>query len=348
MPQRPHSIVVLGDINMDILGAADSWPQPGEDCQSRRLELHLGGVAANSAVALAKWGVPPRLIGCVGRDEFGNSLRRLLREHGVPTNWIQTAASAATGICYIHVTPDGQRTFFGSRGASRVIRKPPRPRALFHGASALHLFGYNFIDPVTEDTARYLLKSMRKRGAWIALDVGPEPSKKIPGKILQIAPQVDTLFANAAEARELTGERDPQRAFRSLLNSGAREVVLKLGKEGCLIFHKGSLKAVPSFPVRMVDSTGAGDAFVAAFLQARLRGWTLLEAALAANAAGAAAACILGAGETLPGLPEIARVLRTRLENAEWDALRRMVLAKVQALRKPKPARPSRPRTARS
>ena len=334
MPRTaPHRVVVLGDINIDILGPTKFWPQPGDDCQSPQLELHLGGVAANCAVALANWRIHPRLVGCVGRDGFGTFLRRSLRARGLDTRWVQTTSAAVTGLCYINITPDGQRTFFGSRGSSRLIRRPARPRALFHRAAALHLFGYNFLDPVTESTARYLLKALRARGALVALDVGPEAGQRIPRKILRIASQVDLLFANISEARALTGKRDPRLAFRKLLAAGARDVVLKLGKQGCLILHEGRLKKVPSFPVRAVDSTGAGDAFVAAFFQAKLRGWPALEAALAANAAGAAATTVLGAGENLPQLRAIARVLQTPFNDSAWDALRRAALAKVQSLR---------------
>ena len=344
MPRSPHSVVVLGDINIDILGPTKFWPQPGDDCQSPFLELHLGGVAANCSVALANWRIHPRLVGCVGRDDFGNSLRKSLRARGLDTRWVQTTSAAVTGLCYINITPDGQRTFFGSRGSSRLIRRPTRPRPLFHRAAALHLFGYNFLDPVTESTARYLLKALRARGALIALDVGPEAGQRIPRKILRIASQVDLLLANISEARALTGKRDPRLAFRKLLAAGARDVVLKLGKQGCLILHQGHLKKVPSFPVRAVDSTGAGDAFVAAFLQAKLRGWPALEAALAANAAGAAAATVLGAGESLPQLREIARVLQTPFQDSAWDAPRRAALAKVQSLCEAKPPRASRSR----
>ena len=341
MPRRPHSVIVLGDINIDILGATSFWPQPGDDCQSPQLELHLGGVAANCALAFANWGIHPRLVGCVGQDGFGNSLRKSLRARGLDTRWVQTASAAVTGICYINITPDGQRTFFGSRGASRLIRRPARPRALFHRADALHLFGYNFLDPVTESTARYLLKALRARGALLALDVGPEAGQRIPREILRIASHIDLLFANSSEAFALTGKRDHRLAFRKLLAAGARNVVLKLGKQGCLILHQGRLKKVPSFPVRVLDSTGAGDAFVAAFLQAKLRGWPVLEAALAANAAGAAAATVIGAGENLPQLREIARVLQTPFQDPAWDALRRAALAKVRSLRQSRGKRAS-------
>ena len=327
------AIIVLGDINIDILGAAEHWPQPGDDCLSPRLEMSLGGVAANCALAFSHWGFDARLVGCVGQDEFGEFLRRSLRAQGLDVQWIQSTKAAMTGLLYINVTPDGQRTFFGSRGANMLIRKPLRSHALFHRAGALHMAGYNFLAPISEASARYLLKSLHERGALVSLDVAPEPSRQIPRKILNLASQVDILFANREEAFSLTQERDPHNALRSLLNAGAKDAVLKLGKDGCLIFEGGAIKEVPAFPVRAIDSTGAGDAYVAAFLQARLRGWTPSEAAVAANAAGAAATKIKGAGENLPHLPEIVRVLHNPLADQKWEAIRLSVLAKVQSRR---------------
>jgi ribokinase len=327
------TIVVLGDINLDILGAVDRWPQPGDDCLASHLEMHLGGVAANCALALYRWGVQPRLVGCVGKDEFGKFLTRRLHEHGLDVRWVQSTAAAMTGLVYINVTPDGQRTFFGSRAANTLVRRPPRPHVLFRHAAALHLVGYNFLTPVIESTARYLLKSLHGRGALLSLDVGPEPSRLVPQKILRLASQVDILFANRAESFSLTQERDPRNALRCLLNAGAKNVVLKLGKDGCLIHHEGMVKRVPPFFVKAVDSTGAGDAFVAAFLQARLRGWSQSEAALVANAAGAAAAKIMGAGENLPHRKDILRVLQNSLADREWDAVRRNILAKTRSIK---------------
>jgi len=80
-----------------------------------------------------------------------------------------------------------------------------------------------------------------------------------------------------------------------------------------------------------VDSTGAGDAFAAAFLQARLRGWSTAEGAIVANAAGALAATVVGAGETLPGMREVAALLRARRLKGKWDAARSRVLARLRA-----------------
>src|SRR5262249_10822185 len=136
MPAR-ECVVVLGDVNVDVLGTVDRWPQPGDDCLASHLEMHLGGVGANAAVALSRWGTSTRLVGCVGNDDFGNYLRRTLREHGVDVQWVQTTRDAMSGLVYVNVTPDGQRTFFGSRGANRLVRKPMRTHALFHRSGAL-------------------------------------------------------------------------------------------------------------------------------------------------------------------------------------------------------------------
>jgi sugar/nucleoside kinase (ribokinase family) len=108
---------------------------------------------------------------------------------------------------------------------------------------------------------------------------------------------------------------------------------MKLGKRGCLISDGGILREIPSFAVRAVDSTGAGDAFTAAFLQARMRGWSTAEAALAANAAGAAAACRVGAGATLSDVAGTLRVLRKRGKRGTWEKIRLQILSRVRTMR---------------
>ena len=328
---RPKAaIVVIGDINVDMLGRAKSWPKPGQDCLAPQLEMHCGGVGANSAMALARWGVDVRLAGCVGRDRFGDYVLEHLARAGVNTRWVERTDETMTGFFYINVTPDGERTFFGSRAANGRVGKLRTVQALCNGSAAAHLVGYNFLNSGPARAARKIAHTIQARGGWVSLDVGMAPSQQIPEKILQIVPSVDILLLSADEATLLTGARDPRRAFAALKKAGAREVVLKLGKSGCLISSNGRLEHVPSFDVKMIDSTGAGDAFVAGFLQARLRGWALEEAALAAAAGGAAAVSFVGAGEKLPGSREVASLLRSQRLRGKWDAVRRSTLARFQ------------------
>jgi len=335
MPRRlaaPGEVLVLGDLNVDIIARVKSFPEPGGECLAQHLELHCGGVGANYAFALRQWGIAPRLVACVGEDDFAALLLRTLASHGVDVGNVQRTSAALTGLLYINVTPNGQRTFFGSRGANRLLSRLPGASQVLRRAKAVSMMGYSFLDAGPEATAKQLLKAVHANGGWVSLDIGMEPSEQIPGKILQIAKQVDLVFVSSDEATVLTGVRGPRKAYQQLQKAGAGTVVMKLGKSGCLILHEGELCHVPSFAVRTVDTTGAGDAFAAAFLQARLRGWTHVEAALAANAAGAAAAATAGAGERMPTVRQIAQVVRTQRLKQPWDTIRSRVLRRIREL----------------
>jgi ribokinase len=323
-------ILVLGDINADVIGRVQSWPKPGEECLAERLELHCGGVGANCALALRQWNVSVRLIGSVGQDDFGGFLLKTLTTNGVNVRSVRRTGKAMTGILYINVTPDGQRTFFGSRGANQLVsRLGHSESSLLRRARAACLMGYSFLDAGGELTAKQIVAAVHRNDGWVSLDVGMEPSRKIPRKILRTAKTVDLLFVSSEEAAILTGCHRAEKAFQALLDCGIRDVVMKLGKRGCFIVDGGEVRQVPSFAVRAVDSTGAGDAFTAVFLQGRLRGWPIAEAALAANAAGAAAAGVVGAGERLPNLQQIVRMLRVQHLNKPWDTVRLRVLRRL-------------------
>jgi ribokinase len=327
--RRKEEILVLGDINADLIARVDSWPEPGAECLARRVELHCGGVGANCALALRRWGVDARLIACVGEDDFGRSLLKMLAKNGVDVRYVQRTRKAMTGLLYINVTPDGQRTLFGSRGANRMVRRPASGSTALKRAMAANLNGYSFLDPGPARVARQILRTVQARGGWVSMDVGMEPCARIPGEMVRVARQVDLLFVSNEEAALLTGARDPGESLARLRRAGVRDLVMKLGKQGCLILHQGVVRQVPPFAVRPVDSTGAGDAFTAAFLQARLRGWPVAEAAVAANAAGAASVSVVGAGEKAPSLRQIGRLLRAQTLKAPWDVARLRVLRRI-------------------
>jgi len=322
------SLLVFGDLNMDMIGRVDGWPAPGGECLCPQLEMHCGGVGANCALAMAPWGINVRMLGCVGQDRFGDLLLDTLRGTGVDTRGVQRSSRALTGILYINVTSDGQRTFFGSRGANQFMGPLRVPAGWLLSSSAAHLVGYSFLNPGPEKMARQILRQFRSHGKRVSLDVGMEPSKRIPEKILRLLPQVDLLFVSSEEAAILTERSKPRQCFEQFERAGAKEIVMKLGKRGCLISDEGILCEVPSFRVRVVDSTGAGDAFTAAFLQARMRGWSTVEAALVANAAGAAAASRVGAGTMLSDVAGTLKLLRTQRLKGTWEEIRLKILSR--------------------
>jgi len=317
-------ILVLGDLNVDVMAPLSAPIAIGEDCPSKSLSFHCGGVGANIAFALAALGTPARLVGCVGRDWFGDHVLSRLAGRGVDVAHVRRAG-VMTGMMYIAVTPDGQRTIFGSRGAN--AEPALADDACIEGVDALEVVGYAFLNDETAASAEELVRKAKQRGLWTAIDVGSAPSLQVPDKIMSVVGLFDTVFANSGEALAITGASELETAISRLERKGC-EVVLKQGQQGCQLRIDGELKTVPPFAVNPVDTTGAGDAFTAAFMSGRSWEWTIAECALFANAVGAAATMMMGAGEQMPGLTKVRAQLEAVQINSDWDAIRCDVISK--------------------
>ncbi len=322
-------IVVLGDINVDLSARLEAPPRLGSDCLAPELGLHLGGVGANTAVALTRLGLPVRLLACAGSDWFGElALERLARE-GVDLSFVQRTADALTGLMFIAIAPDGQRTILGSRSANLRLRYEPGMARALDGARALHLMGYSLMAPSLEETATALLRAARERGLPVSVDAGAAPSHQIPEKVIGLGAKSDLFFANREEAAALTGKDDARAALEALEQAGVRQVILKMGESGCLLRQGSELVEVPPFPVRAVDTTGSGDSFTAAFLNARLEGWPDAECALLGNAAGAAAAEVVGAADGMPDRSRLRAIISQTPLPGPWEDVRRRVLERL-------------------
>jgi ribokinase len=323
-------ILVLGDINIDITAPLAAPPAEGEDCLSPELTFQCGGVGLNVAIALARLGSGVRLVSCTGNDWFADFVLGRAAREGIDVSRVQRSSMVMTGLMFITVSPYGQRTFFGSRGACGALRRTEQLPSWLNGITALEVAGYAYLTTSSAECADQLIAEAKMRGVPVALDVGTGPSRDIPRKIMQVVREVDTVFLNAAEAEALT-THEGEEAFAALEGMGARELVLKLGGEGCLVRDSGELRRVPPFAVKVVDTTGAGDAFTAGFLAARQWGWSGCESALFANACGAAATTSIGAGERLPGIAAIDELLGSARLGSDWDGVREQVIRHLRA-----------------
>jgi 2-dehydro-3-deoxygluconokinase len=171
---------------------------------------------------------------------------------------------------------------------------------------------------------------MKAADGFVSFDAGLKPSKLVKEKVLEVAARVNIFLVNRDEAVVLTGEQNPEKAFEALEATGAKEVVVKLGSQGCLIRAEGKIYEVPAIPVKAVNATGAGDAFTALYLWARVQQWPPREAALLANAAGAAATSVEGAAESMPVPDTVFHLLGEAALNDEWKAIRNRVLPRAQ------------------
>ncbi len=316
------SILVLGDINVDVLMRVLAYPPPGGEALTERIDIRLGGSAANTAVVLSRLGLEARLLARVGDDAWGQVALASLAEAGVGLELVQRDSTETTGMMFTVVTPDGERTMFGQRGAN--LRTDPAaitPDTL-GGAGHLHLSGYALLESPQRQAALRAVELAVYQKLTISLDTAYLPALEAPQALRQLLPYLDACILGLAEARALVGEGEPRAAGAALLGTGVRLAALKLGAQGCLLADAASTHYIQAFPVQVVDTTGAGDAFTAGLIYGRLQGMRLPALGTLANALGGLAATVHGAGTALPGKAEVRQFLEGVLASYSGDCFR--------------------------
>jgi len=296
----PAGVLCTGNIVLDLLVRPVDEIRWGATAWFEAIEQHLGGNGANTSYTLARMGVPSRLLGVLGKDVTGVQLLATLSNAGVDTRFIERL-DTPTSTTVVLVGSGGDRTFLHRPGStSEAFGEPIRfTAAHLEGMSRYHLANI-FAFKVFRPHAAESLRLARAAGLTTSMDTGWDSSGRWIQDVGPCLPHTDILFVNREEARMLTGIPDVDGAAAELRRLGAREVVVKLGERGCAVFSDDCELRAPGFDVTAVDTTGAGDCFVGAFLAALQRGCPREEAARVANAAGALAVRQLGAVEALP------------------------------------------------
>jgi ribokinase len=260
-------IVVVGDVMTDVVASLSGPVAQGSDTPAR-VTLRGGGAGANVAVWLARAGATATLIGRVGDDGPGRDAVEALRAEGVDAR-LAIDPARPTGTCVVLVEPGGERSMLPDAGANAGLEALPLPEDAVH----LHLAGYALLHPGSRPAARALLAAARAAGLGVSVD----PSSAAPlqragaGAFLEWVGRIDLLVPNRDEAAALTGMPDPRGAARAL-SAHVREVVVKLGAQGALWTDGETQVRAPAVDVLVSDTTGAGDAFAAGLLAARLAG----------------------------------------------------------------------------
>ena len=307
-------LAVVGSLNMDFVVTVPHLPAPGETVLGGGFQMVPGGKGANQACAGARLGGPAvtvRMAGRVGYDVFADHLKASLSAAGVDVSAVHATRAQPTGVALIWVDRTGQNSIVVASGANHELRAADAGslRQVFRGA------GWALFQLETPlETVRAALRLAREEGARTILD--PAPAQRLDGEFLALA---DILTPNETEALILLG-RPPARvpaeeapllsaALRAL---GARQVVLKLGDQGCF-FDDGLRRLhVPAFPVEVRDSTAAGDIFNAGLAVALAEGRAVEDALRFASAAAAISVTRLGAQASVPARAEVEAFLSAR------------------------------------
>jgi ribokinase len=280
-------VITLGDINVDIVAAIPAYPPRGGDSVAEAASLHTGGSAVNTAIALASLGVDVGFIGRVGQDALAAQALADLTDAGVDARLVQFDPTISTGVIFIAVTPDGERTMFGARGANSYMEPHLLDEAYFSGVRWFHFSGYTLLAEPQRLAALRALELARKAGAQISLDVGLDPALRAQHEIQRLMPRIDVVFPNETELFLLTGGADSGQGSLHLLERGVGAVVAKYGANGSQVTLPGLQARLPAFSISPVDTTGAGDCFDAGFILGRLAGLDWDAAAILGNALGA-------------------------------------------------------------
>ncbi len=310
IPRRRASVVVIGSINMDLVVRVPHLPAPGETLAGSSFQTLPGGKGANQAVAVARLGGRSILVGRVGDDAFGAQLVQGLRREGIDTRHVAKLPGTRSGVAVIHVEDSAQNSIAIVAGANARLRPTDlrKLESLIAKADAVLL---QLEIPL--ETVRAALQIARRHEVFTVLDSAPVP----PGGLPATLREMDILSPNQSEAALISGHPcdtpdDAVRAADVLIerhNPGI--VVVKLGAQGSLA-HAGTGDPLftPSFSVKALDTTAAGDAFTAALTLRMAEGAELSEALLFANAAGALATTRMGAQNSMPTRAEVERFLR--------------------------------------
>lgn len=264
-------ILCLGEILFDLL--ADQSGRSLDQVES--WTAYPGGAPANVACALVKLGTPAGFIGCVGQDSTGESLVQLLQSIGVDTTGVQRHPSAPTRQVYVLRSETGDRTFAGfgeqdtAEFADAFLQAPQLPPPLFENADFLVLGTLEMAYPESKKAIKKAIEFASQHYVKILLDVNwrpmfwPDPDQARE-PIVNLMKQVDFLKLAEEEAEWLFETTDPGAIAHRL--GEVEGVLVSAGSRGCAYCLGDNEGKLPAFSVNTVDTTGAGDSFVAGFL----------------------------------------------------------------------------------
>lgn len=299
------SIIIAGSINMDIVAQLDVHPKKGESVFGRKISYIPGGKGANQARAISRLGGKVRLIGKVGKDEFGKNLIKSLKRDGIETQDIKISQNIGSGVAVITVDKKAENRIIVVSGSNFDFSPNDlKPIKLQPNNIAISQF------EIPKSTIKAFFQKAKKANCLTILN--PSPIAKIPTDLLKI---VDYLIINQQEFAYLSKIRKPQiesptlAKFTSKIASKNQTIIVTFGSSGSVMIQGQKVIKIPGFKVKAIDTTGAGDSFLGAFAVALAQGKNINDSLTFANAAAALKVTKLGAS-SMPYRKEVNEFLK--------------------------------------
>ncbi|KJQ39785.1 aminoimidazole riboside kinase [Enterobacter bugandensis] len=290
-----EKIWVLGDAVVDLL----------PDGEGKLLQCP-GGAPANVAVGIARLGGKSAFIGRVGDDPFGRFMAKTLADERVNVTHMRLDPAHRTSTVVVDLDDHGERSFTFMVRPSADLFLEPADLPTFSAGEWLHVCSIALSAEPSRSATFQAMDAIRKAGGYVSFDpnIRPDlwPDENALRRCLEQALQsADVVKLSVEELAFLTGDADVQGGLNTLMQRcPARLVLVTQGKEGVIAWHQGAVKHYPATPVQCVDTTGAGDAFVAGLLYGLAASQELVPAIALAQRCGALATTAKGAMTALP------------------------------------------------
>lgn len=302
-------ILVIGSSNTDLITTVKYFPAAGETIQGKSFLQAMGGKGANQAVAAHKAGGDVKFITCLGTDPNGQNALTYYKEQGLDVSSSFIVDSAPSGTAVILVDEKGENCIVITPGANNLLG-PEYIHQVENVIATCEMVVLQMEIPY--DTVKTVCRLAHKLGKTVMLNVAP--ARPVDSELLM---QTDILVVNETEAETISGRKiadeGTDAVIDSLLEMGAKTVVLTLGKQGSLVKSEQIELFVPAFTVKAVDSTAAGDTFCGALAAELSRGHDWAEAMKFATAAAAISVMRMGAQPSIPTEKEVREFLNQTL-----------------------------------
>ena len=261
MAKRPR-IAVVGSANTDLTTFIDRFPKPGETIFGQKFDLGFGGKGANQAVAARLCGAEVFMVARVGSDLFGPATIQNFQRLGIDASHVREVEGVSSGVAPIFVDSSGQNRIIVVRGANDAL-KPADVDAASEMLKKVDCIVLQF--EISLETVYYTIQFARKNGIRCILN--PAPAQPVDVKAIA---DLDYFVPNESEVESITGLPvrdldDAKKSASKLLASGVRRVIVTLGAKGALLAGREGMEHIAPYPVKSIDSTGAGDAFIGSF-----------------------------------------------------------------------------------
>jgi ribokinase len=303
-------IAVIGSNMVDLITYTNSLPKAGETLEAPDFAIGCGGKGANQAVAAAKLGGNVMMISKVGDDLFAPNTVANLQQQGVDTRYVTTAPGTSSGVAPIFVDDQSQNRILIIKGANQQLK----PADIDDAAEALTSCKLMILQlEIPLETVYYAIDFARQHNIKVILN----PAPAVADLDIQYACKCDFFMPNETELEILTGmpvstDEEVQLAGQSLLKRGLKNLIITLGSRGSLWMTGDDLHHVAPTPVKAVDTSGAGDAFIGCFAYELVKTGDIAEAMSQASAYAACSVTGRGTQRSYPDADSFQRFLNVQ------------------------------------